>query len=210
MWLGARHRVGRRRGGRVLPRDPGLGPRRLEDGTTVQLNYSASNGHPYTAIGRVLIDRGAIERSTVSLQTIRAWLAAHPREAQSVMRTPTRRTCSFARALAIEAHGAEGVVLTRAAAWRRIPESSRAGRSAVSRRRGARRGGADSQARGRAGHGRRDPRGDSRRSVLGRRARSVRPRRTHAAARARSGRRSTADRARASRSSSVAPPRREW
>jgi membrane-bound lytic murein transglycosylase A len=83
----------------------------LEDGTSIQLNYSASNGHPYVALGRVLIDRGAIERSAVSLQSIRAWLIAHPREAQAVM-NHNPSYVFFRESNDRGSHGAEGVVLT--------------------------------------------------------------------------------------------------
>jgi membrane-bound lytic murein transglycosylase A len=51
----------------------------------VRLAYAAKNGRPYTPIGRVLIAQGALARKDVSLQTIRAWLNAHPSAAQSVM-----------------------------------------------------------------------------------------------------------------------------
>lgn len=63
----------------------GSGRVRLEDGRELRLGYAAQNGHPYTAIGRELIGRGALEAKDVSLQTIRAWLAAHPAEARAVM-----------------------------------------------------------------------------------------------------------------------------
>lgn len=83
----------------------------LDDHSTVQLNYAASNGHPYVALGRVLIDRGAIERSAVSLQSIRAWLMAHPREAQPVM-NQNPSYVFFRESRDAGSHGAEGVVLT--------------------------------------------------------------------------------------------------
>ncbi len=83
----------------------------LEDGSVVQINYDVSNGHPYVPLGRVLIERHAIERSAVSLQTIRAWLAAHPREAQSVMNANPSYVFFRERAEG-GSHGAEGVVLT--------------------------------------------------------------------------------------------------
>jgi membrane-bound lytic murein transglycosylase A len=61
-------------------------------------------------LGRVLIERGALERSAVSLQSIRAWLAAHPSEAQAVMnRNPSY---VFFHESAQGATGSEGVVLT--------------------------------------------------------------------------------------------------
>jgi membrane-bound lytic murein transglycosylase A len=82
----------------------------LDDGTTVQINYDMSNGHAYVPLGRVLVERGALERSAVSLQSIRAWLAAHPAEAQSVMnRNPSY---VFFHERSQSTTGAEGVVLT--------------------------------------------------------------------------------------------------
>ena len=36
---------------------------RLEDGSTIRINYDAHNGYPYTAVGRILIDRGIIPKS---------------------------------------------------------------------------------------------------------------------------------------------------
>ncbi len=63
----------------------GSGRVRLPDGKTIQLGYAASNGHPYVSIGRVLIERGALAREHVSLQSIRAWIAAHPDEAGALL-----------------------------------------------------------------------------------------------------------------------------
>ncbi len=82
----------------------------LEDGSSVQVQYESGNGHAYVAIGRVLIARGALERGAVSLQTIRAWLAAHPAEAQAVMNQ--NPSYVFFHESAERAMGSEGVVLT--------------------------------------------------------------------------------------------------
>ncbi len=57
----------------------------LDDGTTVRVGYAGQNGHPYRAIGRDLIENGALSREEVSLQSIRAWLQAHPDAAQAIM-----------------------------------------------------------------------------------------------------------------------------
>ena len=65
----------------------GSGRARLPDGRMLRLAYAGGNGRPYTAIGRTLINEGQLTRETVSLQTIRAWLKAHPSEAQRVMET---------------------------------------------------------------------------------------------------------------------------
>ena len=47
----------------------------------LRLGYAAQNGHPYRAIGRILIERGALRREGMSMAVIRAWLAAAPPEA---------------------------------------------------------------------------------------------------------------------------------
>jgi membrane-bound lytic murein transglycosylase A len=63
----------------------GSGTLRLPDGRELRVGYAASNGRPYRSIGRLLIDEGRLEREAVSLQTIRAWLAAHPEERTRVL-----------------------------------------------------------------------------------------------------------------------------
>ena len=63
----------------------GSGRVKLPDGRVLRVTYAGQNGRPYVPIGRVLMDRGEIPRDQVSLQTIRAWLQAHPGEAQSLM-----------------------------------------------------------------------------------------------------------------------------
>jgi membrane-bound lytic murein transglycosylase A len=57
----------------------------FDDGSTARIAYAGENGQPYTAIGRTLIADGSLTRESVSLQTIRAWLLAHPDRAASVM-----------------------------------------------------------------------------------------------------------------------------
>ena len=57
----------------------------LPDGHTMRVTYAAKSGHAYTPIGRVLIEMGALPRENVTMQAIRAWLAAHPDEAAGVM-----------------------------------------------------------------------------------------------------------------------------
>ncbi len=46
----------------------------LPDGTLLRIGYAGQNGQPYRAIGRTLIERGAIPRERISMQSIRAWL----------------------------------------------------------------------------------------------------------------------------------------
>jgi membrane-bound lytic murein transglycosylase A len=58
----------------------GSGVVRFEDGTSRVVTYAGKNGHRYEAIGAELVRRGAIPRDQVSMQAIRAWLAANPAE----------------------------------------------------------------------------------------------------------------------------------
>jgi len=63
----------------------GSGRIRLPDGEIVRVGFAGENGRPYVPIGRVLADRGDIPKNDITLQTIVAWLEAHPAEAQEVM-----------------------------------------------------------------------------------------------------------------------------
>jgi membrane-bound lytic murein transglycosylase A len=58
---------------------------RLTDGTRMRITYAAKTGHPYTSIGKVLIDMGALKAGAVTMQSIRAWLAAHPEAVADVL-----------------------------------------------------------------------------------------------------------------------------
>lgn len=82
----------------------------LADGEIVRIGYAGQNGHDYTAIGKVLIERGELSREEVSLQTIRHWLRTHPDEADEVM--SANRSYVFFRVLPGAPVGASGVELT--------------------------------------------------------------------------------------------------
>jgi membrane-bound lytic murein transglycosylase A len=62
----------------------GSGRLALADGATLRLGYAAQNGAPYVPIGRVLLERGELSRP-VSMQSIRAWLAANPDRAEEIL-----------------------------------------------------------------------------------------------------------------------------
>jgi membrane-bound lytic murein transglycosylase A len=87
---------------------------RLEDGSTIRINYDAHNGYPYTAVGRVLIDRGIIPKEQMSMQKIREWMEQNPDGANDVRRQ--NRSYVFFREVPLsdkdEAVGAQGVPLT--------------------------------------------------------------------------------------------------
>lgn len=51
---------------------------RYPDGHVRRITYAAKAGHPFSPIGRKLIDLGEIPEAEISMQSIRAWLDAHP------------------------------------------------------------------------------------------------------------------------------------
>ena len=65
----------------------GSGRVRFDDGASARIAYAGENGRPYTAIGRVLIQEGALTREQVSLSSIRDWLKKNPSRARDVMET---------------------------------------------------------------------------------------------------------------------------
>ncbi len=86
----------------------------LPDGSTLRINYDAHNGYPYTAVGRVLIDRGIIPKEEMSMQKIREWMDQNPDGAKELRRQ--NRSYIFFREVQLsdqdEAVGAQGVPLT--------------------------------------------------------------------------------------------------
>lgn len=58
---------------------------RYPDGHMGRITYAAKAGHSFSAVGRLLIDRGLLDRATISMQTIRDWLYAHPQQVDEVL-----------------------------------------------------------------------------------------------------------------------------
>jgi membrane-bound lytic murein transglycosylase A len=89
----------------------GSGRVSLDDGSVMQVGYAGTNGRRYVALGAELVARGALPKDEVSMQSIRAWLGAHPDEAAKMMETNSSYV--FFRELKGEGPiGAEGTVLT--------------------------------------------------------------------------------------------------
>ncbi|MFP4313084.1 MAG: murein transglycosylase A [Alphaproteobacteria bacterium] len=83
----------------------------LDNGSTMRIGYAGQNGHPYYAIGRELIERDALTKESVSMQSIRRWLDENPDQADEIMNT--NKSYVFFRALEGEGPlGGEGVALT--------------------------------------------------------------------------------------------------
>lgn len=83
----------------------------LDDGSVVQVGYNGSNGRKFVGLGRILLDHGKITAGDTTMQTVRAWLKSHPKEAGSLMAENPRYV--FFRFLDADGPvGAAGVPLT--------------------------------------------------------------------------------------------------
>jgi len=87
----------------------------LEQGGHVRLTFAAKNGHPYTSIGKLLIERGALSLAGMSMAAVRGWLDANPQQARELMWE--NRSYIFFRELSGQDSsegpvGAQGVALT--------------------------------------------------------------------------------------------------
>jgi membrane-bound lytic murein transglycosylase A len=58
----------------------GSGRVRLADGEIVRVGFAGTNERDYVSIGRAMVDAGIMTKEDVTLQSIRAYLAAHPDE----------------------------------------------------------------------------------------------------------------------------------
>jgi membrane-bound lytic murein transglycosylase A len=89
---------------------------RLEDGKVVRLNYADKNGHPYFAVGGVLVQRGIVPREEMSMQKIREFMEKNPEEGKELRRM--NKSYVFFRETDLgehdEAIGAQGISLTAA------------------------------------------------------------------------------------------------
>jgi membrane-bound lytic murein transglycosylase A len=56
----------------------------LDNGETLRVNYDESNGHPYFAIGRWLVQQGILTLENVSMQSIRQYLQQHPDKLEEI------------------------------------------------------------------------------------------------------------------------------
>jgi membrane-bound lytic murein transglycosylase A len=63
----------------------GSGRIRLPDGQMVRVHYDGKNGHPYTSVGKYLIDQGILTADKMSLAALGAWLRADPERGRKAM-----------------------------------------------------------------------------------------------------------------------------
>jgi membrane-bound lytic murein transglycosylase A len=97
---------------RLILEIEGSGIVTLPQGEPLFLGYAGGNGAPYTAIGRVLIEKGVMTRDNASMQRIRAYLESHPSEMSAVINK--NQSFVFFRILTDQkgALGAQGLLLT--------------------------------------------------------------------------------------------------
>jgi membrane-bound lytic murein transglycosylase A len=63
----------------------GSGRVTFPDGTSIRIAYADQNGLPYTAIGKLLRDRGILPPGGASMQSIKAWIRANPDQGRELM-----------------------------------------------------------------------------------------------------------------------------
>jgi membrane-bound lytic murein transglycosylase A len=63
----------------------GSGRVRLTDGSVIRLGYAAKNGHPYTSIGKRLVEMGEGTAQDMTMAGVKAWLRADPDRGRALM-----------------------------------------------------------------------------------------------------------------------------
>jgi membrane-bound lytic murein transglycosylase A len=63
----------------------GSGRIELDGGQKVMVQYADQNGYPYHSIGKLLLQRGEMTPQQMSLQGIKAWAHAHPKEVKDLL-----------------------------------------------------------------------------------------------------------------------------
>lgn len=63
----------------------GSGRVQLDDGNFIGVGYADQNGHPYTSIGKKLVEMGEQKKEDVSLFSIRQWLNDNPDRAKALL-----------------------------------------------------------------------------------------------------------------------------
>ena len=89
----------------------GSGLIKLPNGEIVRVGYAGHNRHPYTSIGRVLINRQELSKEALSMQAIRSWLKNNPMKVIGLLEL-NARYIFFSLIKGSGPLGAQGVVLT--------------------------------------------------------------------------------------------------
>ncbi len=63
----------------------GSGRIKMDTGEEVRVGYDGKNGHAYTSIGKVMVEKGWLKKEDVSLQSIRDWLYKNPTQMNQLL-----------------------------------------------------------------------------------------------------------------------------
>jgi len=89
---------------------------KLPDGKITRIGYAGNNGQEFVPVARLMIQEGLIPKGQASMQSVRAWLQAHPAEARTWMQKNPRyiffRELDTTAGMPTGPNGALGVTLT--------------------------------------------------------------------------------------------------
>lgn len=89
----------------------GSGVLSFEDGSEEYLSYAATNGHRYTAIGKILIDQGEITKEKMSMQALESWLKKNPERIEEIL-NQNESYVFFIKSINKGVFGSQGTKLT--------------------------------------------------------------------------------------------------
>jgi membrane-bound lytic murein transglycosylase A len=89
----------------------GSGLIRLPDGRGLRIGFAGKNGHPYTSVGKILVERGELESQSASLEKVLDWLRAEKQRGRELMWE--NKSYAFFRVLSTEqaAQGPQGAMM---------------------------------------------------------------------------------------------------
>ena len=94
----------------------GSGRLRFKDGIELRIGYDGQNGHAYTAIGRIMVEREIMPLAEISMQSIRQWLESASAQEAAELREQNLSYVFFRELEApqegLGPPGAQGVALT--------------------------------------------------------------------------------------------------
>ena len=88
----------------------GSGRVKLADGSAVQVAYAAHNGHPYTSVGKLLIEQGEMAKEDVTMSSLKKWFKENADKRKDILLSNARYI--FFRLANAGPVGSQGVVLT--------------------------------------------------------------------------------------------------
>jgi membrane-bound lytic murein transglycosylase A len=57
----------------------------FDDGTSTRIGYAAKSGHPYTAVGKILLQGGELVKNNCGMRAIRDWFAQNPDQVNTII-----------------------------------------------------------------------------------------------------------------------------